>query len=157
MVEQSSANERISPAIRPMTLDDVNEVYIIGSSTPEFSAGDAATFWERDELERWVTLGVDDVLLIAEVNGQIGGFLLAKYHVPTKLGAIHDVFTKPEFRRNGVAEALEEEAILQLTQKGATYIYSVTQHDNQASMNLQEKVGFKKGKLMQWFELEPER
>ena len=152
MTEKTGASLKI----RSTQLSDVDGIYALGKSAPKFAVSDTTTFWEKDELEGWVKEQGKDVLLVAELNGEFVGFLLAKYHSPTKLGTIVDVLVKEPFREQGIGTALLQEAKQQLLNKGASYLYALIQTDNQPSLNLFKSLGFTVGRDMTWVEFLPE-
>src|SRR3990167_7987834 len=94
--------EKKVPYIRRMIPKDVEEVYNMGKNTPEFAVSDTSSFWEKIELERWTRENLDDVLLVAEMNGKIVGFVLTKYHRATRVGGFIDLLVKDEYRRRGI-------------------------------------------------------
>ena len=147
--------DKIIPQIRSMNREDVDEVYIMGKGAPEFSLSDQANFWGKEELERWVRANNEDVLLVATHENKIIAFIFAIFHTPTGLATITNIFTKPEYRKKGIGRKLLGEAIKLLEEKGATYIDSLVHPDNEASMKLQESVGFRRGFLMRSMEKIP--
>lgn len=146
-----------APYIRKMRPEDVEEIYNMGKDTPEFAVSDSSSFWERDELESWIKGCVDDVLLVAEIDGKIAGFILTKYHKLTKTGGFIDTLVKEEYRRRGIGEALVNEAKTKLLDKGATYLYATIQATNSVSKNLFKSAGFSKGYNMTWMEFVPKK
>src|SRR3989344_157878 len=109
--------------IRNMELADVEKVYEIGKGAPEFTVSDSSSFWEKEDLERWVRDKEEDILLVAEAGGEIIGFILAKYHKATRLGTITDIFVEESHRRKGIGTNLLHQVKNQLLDKGATYMY----------------------------------
>lgn len=144
-----------APHIRKMTLRDIDEVYEMGTGIAEFAVSDVSSFWEKPELESWVREGKDDVLLVAEADSRIAGFILTKFHKPTKSCEFANILVREEYRRRGIGEALMEEAKAQVIDKGATYIFAVAQSANKASQGLCLAAGFKRGHHMTWLEYVP--
>lgn len=142
----------ISLHIRIMELADVDKVYEMGKEVPEFKVGDSPGFWGKEDLERWIKDRGEDILLVVEVDEQIIGFILAKYHKATRLGTITDIFVKEELRGKGIGIKLLEETKSQLLDKGATYLYALIKKQNDPSLGLFKSAGFTKGCDMTWME-----
>ena len=141
--------------IRKMTRDDIDSVSIIGDAAPELSVvGDNSLFWSKNRLTTWIDAG-QDVMLVAEENGEILGLLITQIHQPSSIGYISDLVVKESARGMGIGLALAKTGIKQMKAMGITYIYALTQEDNDKIKNLLTKEGFTKGKKMVWFEKRP--
>ncbi|OGY56724.1 MAG: hypothetical protein A2Y84_01370 [Candidatus Colwellbacteria bacterium RBG_13_48_8] len=138
--------------IRDMELSDVDQVYEMGKETPEFTVSDSPGFWGKEDLERWVKDKREDVLLVAEVEDKIVGFVLAKYHKATRLGTITNIFVKGTHRGRGIGGTLLEKTKSQLLNKGATYLYALIKEQNDPSLGLFRSAGFAEGYDMTWVE-----
>ena len=136
--------------IRTMTQDDVPEVYTIGREAAELKASTTDVFWSEEVLASWVVSG--EPMLVAEAEGAVVGFQLTQFHAPTKTGYLSDIAIHPDWRRHGIGSRLVEEALAQLQQQGANYVYGLTKLENEKIHALLEKFGFIKGNAFYWFE-----
>jgi ribosomal protein S18 acetylase RimI-like enzyme len=62
--------------IRKAKLSDFNQLYNIGRSTPELRVSQRGRFMEKDEF-KWYITNAHGVLLVAEKNDKIAGFICA--------------------------------------------------------------------------------
>lgn len=112
--------------------------------SPSFEGG-----WSKDQLKNWMN-SKDDVLIVAEEEGQIIGYSLCINHVPTGKSTIENVWVSEEYRNKGIAKDLIEYSINELKEKGSTYVCGFTKEDNLPPTKLLEKEGFDKGHLFYW-------
>jgi len=142
---------REKPAIRGMTLEDVAEVYRLGSKIEEFRVDDSNNiFWPVEILQNW-TRSEKDVALVADYQGQIGGFVLVAYNPTTRKAIMENCLRtneKPIFR--GYGRLLMQEAEKILRNKGAKYLCGFIEEGNTASLNMLRKLNYSKGKKYHW-------
>ena len=62
-----------------------------------------------------------------------------------KVGRISNVFVKPEFRCQGIAELMMKELIEMAKQRGAEFVELTTSEENVRARGMYEKLGFSKG------------
>jgi len=137
--------------IRNMTLEDLPAVISLGNDAPELAVSDESRFWSEPRLRSWVEAG-QDILLVAEENGEVIAFQLTQLHLPSKVGYLSDIVVKERARGRGVGAALTEETVKRMKDMGLTYIYALTQEANDGIQNLLKKEGFEAGETMVWFE-----
>ena len=135
--------------IRQMCLEDVPEVLKISQEVDGFKVSEEAEgFWSKEQLERWVE--GDDVLLVAELEGKIVGFVLTTHHKPTGKVMWENQLVLPEFRGRGVASALTNEMEKRLKEGGATYIHFLVKDTNQ-HLDHYKRIGYDAGHKFVWF------
>lgn len=139
--------------IRPMTTSDIDTVHEIGLKEDNFRVSDseASGFWSKDQLKRWVESG-NDVLLVAEVENQIVGFVLTTHHRPTGKVTWENHLVLPKYQGQGIGKALAREVVHCIKADGATYLHFLVKTTNRNSQYY-EKLGFNKGKDFSWFEM----
>jgi ribosomal protein S18 acetylase RimI-like enzyme len=93
--------------VRPMKLCDIDEVYKLGSAEAAFEVA-GAVFWSKGQLERWVENSeqTGDVLLVAEKEGEVAGYLLSRIHKQTGKVDVENVYVKDSHRRKGIASKM---------------------------------------------------
>lgn len=137
--------------VRNMLVEDVATVYSIGHSDPGFQVADdnKSHFWSLEQLESWVRSNTD-VLLVAESgDGLVVGFILTTLHYPTGKVTWENQCILPEYQNRGVGTLLVDEMIVQLKERGATYLHFLVESNN-PSLGFYEKK-FQSGKLFRWF------
>ena len=131
-----------------MTLGDVPTVLQTAQEVDGFKISEEIGFWSKEQLELWVK--GDDILLVAEAEGKIVGFVLTAHHKPTGKVTLENQLVLPEFRGKGVARALMDEMERRLKEKGATYIHFLVK-DTNTYFNHYKKIGYDTGHKFVWF------
>ncbi len=92
------------------------------------------------------SLKTSGVALLGEVNRRVAGFAkLIQFHVGNETyGGVLWLAVHPAFRRRGIAHALVEMGTEYLLNQGAKTVYASTQNHNTATLNLFNKVGYRR-------------
>jgi len=105
---------------------------------------------DKGEVESIVKelISSDDLVLVAEVEGSVVGFLRASLIVNRllergRIGLMRELYVKPEFRRRGIAKRLIEEASEELRRRGANMIAAEFPGLNVVAENFYRKLGFR--------------
>ena len=137
--------------VRKMNAEDVEKVYSLGNREQTFEAGGSGKiFWSLEQLKNW--LKSNDILLVAEENGKIVGFLLTQFHNPTGKMVIENLYVDVDYRKMGVGGNLVSAFLGYLPSMGVEYICALIEEENKIIAKLLEKNGFKKGKKMFWMD-----
>jgi ribosomal protein S18 acetylase RimI-like enzyme len=136
--------------IRPATANDhavlreLYEAFYAEVPPPDYRSVDLEKEWaEVVEMIR------DEVTLVAEEDGLVTGFVLAKMKEP-ELGLVADVFVRPEARGTGVARGLMREANARLRERGARVVTLDVQAANTRARRFYERLGFQTESLVLW-------
>ncbi len=135
--------------IRPAVQEDVREMmeifnYEVRNSTASF----AITEQSYEERLAWFQShgGEYHPLLTAEQNGRVAGYACLSPYRPYeayKGTAELSVYVSPDFRRQGIGEALMRELLGRARRFGKLHsIISVITANNESSIRLHEKLGF---------------
>jgi ribosomal protein S18 acetylase RimI-like enzyme len=136
--------------IRDMALRDIEDILSIGKKVGEFSVDDAIEgFWTEEQLTRWVE-SEKDVLLVAEENKEIIGFVTFAHHVPTGKVTFENAWIDEKHRRTDLIKDLTNEGLERLKKFGASYICGLAKTDNLASVKFLQKLNFSKGFDFTW-------
>jgi ribosomal protein S18 acetylase RimI-like enzyme len=138
--------------IRKAALADAVELHKLGANVPEFLVNeDTVNFWPRDILDD--ALESDDVLvLVAEEQGQMLGFIIASYVSGLKKATIENVFVTPAYRSQGIGESLLDTLLKTLAERGCEYVATLVPHDAAGAYRLYQNVGFAKGGTFLWLD-----
>lgn len=138
--------------IRKMEEKDVEQVYDIGIKVKEFVVSENRRFWSKQTIYDW-TNRKNDILLIAEDDEKIIGFMMSRFHEPTKEAIIDNIFVSEDWRGRGVGTELVKECLKQLKEKGTNYVYCTITTDNTPTIEFLKKNGFNKGYEFIWMDL----
>lgn len=136
--------------IRKMTSNDIDQILSIGAHEPHFKTSDNSPgFWTKKQLEKSV-VSQNDVLLVAEDETNIIGFNITFVHAPSGKATMENLWISESCRGKGVGKQLVQESIVQLKEKGCSYLCNFIHDNNEASIGLFENLGFDKGHKFYW-------
>ncbi|HRH55709.1 MAG TPA: N-acetyltransferase [Candidatus Paceibacterota bacterium] len=135
--------------IRAITIEDIPTLLAISQDEDGFKIRGEG-FWTEQQLKRWIEKG-DDVLLAAEREGRVVGFVLTALHSPTGKVTWENQLVVHEYRRQGVAHLLTEEMLKRLKENGATYVNFLVKSTNQSALSYYRGQGFEQGDDCAWF------
>ncbi len=96
------------------------------------------------ELWKIVSSDTSTLLLAYDDDRIVGSLTLVMFRIPTGLRAwIEDVVVDETVRRQGVAEALNREALRRATEAGARTVELCSRPSREAAIRLYQKLGFK--------------
>lgn len=127
--------------IRKMQKKDINSVYQLGIKEKEFQVSEDLKFWSKNQIKNWI-ISKDGVLLVAEQNKDIVGFIMSTIHNPTKKAVIENIYISKKYRSKGLAEKLLNMCIKLLKKQGAIHVHALVEDSNKASLNLLKKNNF---------------
>ena len=136
--------------IRPATAADhqvLRELY--EGFCAEIPPPDYRPLDPEQEWREIVEIVRDEVALLAEEDGRVTGFLLARLKQPG-IGFVTDVFVRPEARGTGAATALMREANARLRERGARVLTLDVQASNARARRFYERLGFQPESLVLW-------
>jgi ribosomal protein S18 acetylase RimI-like enzyme len=96
-----------------------------------------------------------DLLLVAEIDGIIVGTVIGGWD--GRRASLWRMAVHPDYRRNGIGQALIHELEERVRQKGATSIFLFTGADNTIAQGLYKACGYEVGEgiLSLWKQLQP--
>lgn len=102
---------------------------------------------------------IKPILLLAEKNGEIIGFVWAHFiqYGFFKYGSIDEFFVKKEFRRRGIGTNLLKKVIEKLEKLNPKIILVGTEKGNKEAIKLYQKIGFELGRRSLWFYWNPKK
>ena len=125
------------PTIRPMTIADYDGVYDLWISTP--GMGLNTTDDSREGLARYLRRN-PTTCFVAEEAGRIVGVILAGHD--GRRGFIYHTAVRPEYRKQGIATQLVEQAMAALEQEGIHKAALVVFERNALGNAFWERIGF---------------
>ena len=125
------------PTIRPMTIADYDGVYDLWISTP--GMGLNTTDDSREGIARYLRRN-PTTCFVAEEAGRIVGVILAGHD--GRRGFIYHTAVRPEYRKQGIATQLVEQAMAALEQEGIHKAALVVFERNALGNAFWERIGF---------------
>ena len=124
--------------IRPMTIEDYDEVYAMWLITSRRALSSAD---ERGQIERYLKRN-EGLSQVAVIDGKIVGTVLAGHD--GRRGFIHHMAVLPEYRRRHIGHALAEKAIEKIKSEGIEKTHIFCYQDNETGQKFWRDFGFVK-------------
>ena len=136
--------------IRKANANDVAKLISIGKRVDEFKVDkETRGWWSKKQLEKWIK-SKSDVVLVAEEDKRIVGFVMFAHHTPTGKVTYENGWIDREYRGKEIILELTKIGLKKLKAKGARYICGLVKKDNINSIIFLEKNKFKKGFDFTW-------
>jgi [ribosomal protein S18]-alanine N-acetyltransferase len=97
--------------------------------------------YSRAELRHYINRGAS-FGIVAQINGEIAGFLVAEASKRRKAGHIITIDVREGFRRHGVASRLMSECEARLLAAGCDVVFLETAVDNAAAIAFYKRLGY---------------
>ena len=124
--------------IRPMTIDDYDEIFARWQITTKRALSKAD---ERSQIERYLKRN-EGMSQVAVTDGKIVGTVLAGHD--GRRGFIHHMAVLPEYRRRHIGRKLAKRAIECIAAEGIDKTHIFCYQNNQTGQNFWSSFGFKK-------------
>ncbi len=153
--------------VRRMSPGDTDAVVELWKGTVAYHAGIDARLEVREgseeEFRRFLTRIVssreDVIILVAEVDGEVVGFLIGmvRERTPVFIRSIHgyitDIYVDPGFRRRGIGRRLVETAVEWFAARGLDHVRLQVAAANAAGIAFWKNLGFEDYFLELWKEI----
>ncbi|MBR1483382.1 MAG: GNAT family N-acetyltransferase [Ruminococcus sp.] len=124
--------------IRPMTLDDYDEVFAMWQITTKRALSQAD---EKTQIARYLRRN-EGMSQVAVADGKIVGTVLAGHD--GRRGFIHHMAVLPAYRRRRIGHMLAEEAIRRITADGIDKTHIFCYQNNETGQQFWNDFGFRK-------------
>ncbi len=137
--------------IRRARARDITRIRDLGKGMKEFACSQSVKFYSREELEEWIKKPKDNILLVAEINKKMVGFLYAKIMV-REWCMIDNIGVKQEWRKKGIGKILLGELFKILKNKKVNFVQLLTNLKHKKTINFWKSRKFKEGEKFLWLE-----
>ena len=138
--------------IRDANLQDINSIVNLGKNVKEFdTTKKVVSFWPRHIIENCIN-SESDILLVAEENNKLVGFIIVQNSISFKKAVIENIFVHQDYRNKGIAQLLLHKAIDKLKELKCEYIVTLVKEDNEKSIKFYLKNKFNKGVNCRWLD-----
>jgi len=114
-------NSKLQASIRTAEQRDVNHVYKIGTTYPDFAVSKRIRFYTKSEVREFIHKKSENILLVAEQDNNIIGFLSCKI-MSHNWAMIDNLFIIPKYRGFGNGRALLEACLNKLKKRKIDYV-----------------------------------
>ena len=137
--------------VRPMRVDDFAEVYELGLRCYDV-LDKPYNYWSVREVADHLE-GNPGLCFVAEADGRVVGFVLGDetFEILEEAAHLEWIAVAPEYRRQGIADALLETAVDAVRRLGKTRVVADVASDNAYSPALARKHGFTEGVSVTYF------
>jgi ribosomal protein S18 acetylase RimI-like enzyme len=138
--------------IRKAEPQDIAAIWTLGEAVAEFSVNEeTVTFWPKDILAKAVGSN-DTIILVAEVNREIVGFVIASLNASLRKAIIENVYVRPENRDAGIGRKLLDELLASLSGADIEYVSTLIPLEADNALRLYLEAGLSKGELFLWLD-----
>jgi ribosomal protein S18 acetylase RimI-like enzyme len=139
--------------IREARTEDVGTVCKLGENVEEFhTSKQAPNFWPEEILRN--SVAKDDVLFfVAQVDGEIAGFIIANLNKSFSKTEVENIFVRPDFRRRGIGNSLATKIVEIARLNKYRFISALVPPDDITAIKTYEKAGFTKGEMFLWLDI----
>jgi ribosomal protein S18 acetylase RimI-like enzyme len=138
--------------IRDATLQDINSIINLGKDVKEFdTTKEVVSFWPRHIIENCIN-SKNDILMIAEENNKLIGFIIIQNSITFKKAVIENIFVHKDYREKGIAQKLLQKSIRKLKELKCEYIATFVKENNIVPTNFYLKNKFNKGEKFIWLD-----
>jgi len=135
--------------VRPFRESDATEVYSMLQGTEELHVG-GLTYSEK-AVREWHVTRAREVILMAEAEGKIVGFIASKLNDPEPRAAYIDcLVVKPTYRGRGIGKQLLEHCISSLKARGVFFMHLHVRPDFPRTINFWGKNSFEGKQTLLW-------
>lgn len=138
--------------IRKGKISDLKELLKFLNETPELQSSKGEKTYTRAWVKDSLTDKDRNLVLIAEENNKIIGFLIAELWKKKKSSFFADIFVKPEYRKQGIATKLKDKYEKICKKLGLKTIVGLVLVTNKKMYKLMEKRGYKRGNKFYFYE-----
>lgn len=130
---------------------DLDEIYSFRINR-DFKVSDDVRFYEKVELEQWLTDPDSNIILIIRVDKTIAGFLYCNI-LSHHWALLDGLFVRPEMRSNGYGRILLNVLIERLQKRGVKYLSTLADANAIELHGILEHYGFRPQKRYVWFDI----
>lgn len=123
--------------IRPATVADVSALSQLENTCFDSDRVSRRSF-------RWMIEKGHSLLLVAEAQSQLAGYVLLLYSQGTSLGRIYSLAVAKAFRHSGIAASLMKQAETQALEEGRSFLRLEVRADNDSAIRLYQKLGYQR-------------
>ena len=135
--------------IQRAKLADINAIYRLGKETKELEFSKKMNFHDKIELKEFILKEKDNILLVAEIDKKVVGFLYAK--IVSKIWCLLDnLVVNKKFRNHGIGTFLLNNFYEILKKNKISYVQILEDIHQKKTRKFWKEKGFKEEKIFVW-------
>jgi ribosomal protein S18 acetylase RimI-like enzyme len=138
--------------IRRANKSDFSTLWKVLTTTPELQSDSDGDTYDKGWLKSVLSTPKENLVLIAEDNKKLVGFAIVHYLRSVKQSIVNDLFVVEECRNKGIASMLMKECEKDAWKNNFKYITGLVRTNNKKMQKLKEKLGYKKGNSLYFYE-----
>ena len=138
--------------IRPAIPQDAAAIMQLGSAVNEFQVSEeVVTFWPKKIIDDIIQSKTNPIL-VAEMNDEIVGFVIANYNETFKKAIIENLFVKKELRGQNASDLLVNSLLNRLKTLGCQYVCTLIESSSLNAIKAYQRFGFNRGIDCVWLD-----
>ena len=141
---------KVPVKIRRAKPEDLHAIYDMGRDEEGFAVSSFTKFYGENYLRNWIKEPRDDILLVADSDGEISGFVLCRV-IRGSTAILDNIGVKYSKRNRGIGGLLLEECMRLLKRAGIGYVAAIVRSGHR-SLGFFKSHGFRTGNEFTWIE-----
>ena len=137
--------------VRPARPADASAICRLGIADSSFVVSPVIKFYEQSEVAEWARRRRENLLLVAECDDEIVGFLFCKV-MSHHWAMLDNFYVRPSSRTTDSAQKLYQSLVRELANRKLTYLTCLVREDHGALMRLVRLKGFTQRHQYTWLE-----
>lgn len=138
--------------VRDAREKDIDAIYTLGSSDTVFQVSKHIPFYEREELTEWINNPKDNILCVADDNGNVIGFFFCKV-MSWHWAMLDNFYCVPSFRNGKISSLMTDALIQRLRQRKVLYLSTLVEEGRISLGRFLRRQGFSMSKRYEWYEV----
>lgn len=139
--------------IRKAKLTDLDKIIKLVKNVKAFKVGkEVVGFWPKTSLKK-IIKSKDDIILLAEQNNELVGFIIINYNINFNKAVIENIFVEKKHRGRGIGRRLLAESLKLLKKRGCGYLCALVNSKNSKEIKWHIKQNFDKGINCLWLDM----
>lgn len=138
--------------VRPARTEDATAIRALGLSDSAFRVSERIAFYELEELVEWAESPRDNLLFVADADGELTGFFFCKI-MSQHWAMLDNFYVVPTRRSTRTVSKLRDALLDALRDRGIVYLSTLAAREDAALQRTLEHFGFQHSKSYEWLEM----
>ena len=138
--------------IRNASVTDIDAINSLGHSDSMFHVSERIHFYEYEELKEWIQNPRENILCVADLDGEMVGFFFCKI-MSWHWAMLDNFYSVPTARDGRIGSLMFDSLISQLKERKIHYLTTLVEDGRIALSRYLRQKGFRASKKYEWHEL----